>query len=192
MMQIISSRFSGSAPTVGSTNAGLTDWSLNYYMLPSGSQASTSYPSLDPIHSWNYYTTYASSSGTGVSTSQTTWGQQELILQNKWYHIALVWNQNNAPTFFINGRKYQGTNVAADYYLGDKPYLINFPQYLKGYITQLRVSTDVIYTNDFTPPQGENPYGFISGSTLFYVPLSASGDTSYIASGSKTIDVSYI
>jgi hypothetical protein len=54
------------------------------------------------------------------------------------------------------------------------------------------VSTDVIYNNSFTPPQGENPYGFESGSTLFYVPLSASGDTSYIASGSKTINVSYV
>jgi hypothetical protein len=193
VMQLVTARFPSSStnpPATGSTNI-ITPWGLSYWMLPSGSQGSTAYPSIDPIHAWYYYATYASSSGTGVSSAQSVWGQQELILQNKWYHIALTWDKNFAPTYFINGRKYQGTDLAGSYYVGDKPHFINFPYFLKGYITNLRVSKDVMYTRDFTPPQGEDPYGFISGSTLFYVPLSSSGDFSYIASGSKTINVGF-
>jgi hypothetical protein len=194
MMQIITSRFPSSSinpPTTGSTNIN-TPWNLSYWMIPSGSQGSTVYPSFNPIHAWNYYSSYASGSGSGIDDTQTVWGQQELILQDKWYHIALTWNKNNAPTYFINGRKYQGIDLPETYYVGEKPQYINFPYFLKGYITNLRVSEDVIYTGEFTPPQGENPYGFESGSTLFYAPLSASGDFSYIASGSKTIDISFV
>ena len=162
-------------------------------MLPSGSQASTFYPSLDPIHAFYSTFSYYNETGSGATgVANNIWAQQELILQDKWFHMVLTWDENNAPAFYINGRKTSGVDVTSNYYNPKNPWYINFPQYLKGYITQLRVSTDVIYTSNFTPPQGENPYGFVSGSTLFYVPLSTSGDISYTASGSKTINVSYI
>jgi hypothetical protein len=193
MMQIVTARVSGSAPLTGSSTVGNRSWAIDYWMLPSGSQASTFYPSLDPIHSFYSTFSYYNETGSGATgAANNIWAQQELILQDKWFHMALTWDENNAPSFFVNGKKTSGIDVTSNYYNPKNPWYINFPQYLKGYITQLRVSTDVIYTSNFTPPQGENPYEFVSGSTLFYVPLSASGDTSYISSGSKTINVSYI
>jgi len=193
MMQIITARVSGSAPLTGSSTTGNRSWAIDYWLLPQGSRGSTAYPSIEPTHAFYSVFSYYNETGSGATgVANNIWAQQEIILQDKWHHMAITWNENTAPAFYINGRKTSGNDVSAGYYNPEKPWYINFPEYLKGYITQLRVSTDVIYTSNFTPPQGENPYGFVSGSTLFYVPLSASGDTSYITSGSKTINVSYI
>jgi hypothetical protein len=193
MMQIITAKTPSDPPATGSSTTGNLSWSIYRWQFPNGSRGNVAYPSLEPTHAWYYRVDHYNETGSGA-TGQTRalFAQQEIILQDKWYHIALTWDQNTAPTFYVNGRKYESTDASANYYPPINPWYINFPQYLKGYITQLRVSTDVIYNNSFTPPQGENPYGFESGSTLFYVPLSASGDTSYIASGSKTINVSYV
>ena len=106
----------------------------------------------------------------------------------------MLWHgkKNKEPSVFFNGAKHSVTDAPAGEHLRINPSFINFPELLKAYIRHLRVSTKVIYTTSFTPPQGETPYGFTSGSTLFYMPLSSSGDTSYISSGSKTINITYV
>jgi hypothetical protein len=191
MMQIVTAKTPTSPPTQGNVT-GNTTWSINYYLIPSGSKGNSNYPSLEPTHAFKSIVTYYNNTGSGsTSVTKNLWSEQELIKQNKWHHLALTWDQNNTPSFFINGRKTSDTDLSTNYYPPEKPWYINFPFYLKGRITHLRVSSDVVYTNEFTPPEGENPYGFVSGSTVFYMPLSASGDNSYIASGSKTIDIGY-
>jgi len=193
MMQVITARRPEDPPLTGSSTTGNRSWAIDYWLLPQGSRGSTAYPSLEPTHTFYSIFSYYNETGSGATgVANNIWAQQEIILQDKWHHMAITWNENNAPAFYINGRKTSGNNVSAGYYNPQNPWYINFPEYLKGYITQLRVSSDVVYTSDFTPSQGDTPYGFVSGSTVFYLPLSASGDTSYIASGSKTIDVSYI
>ena len=104
----------------------------------------------------------------------------------------MTWEKNSAPSVFFNGAKHSATAASSEQYLRINPSFINFPELLKAYIRHLRVSTEVIYTTSFTPPEGETPYGFTSGSTLFYMPLSGSGDNSYISSGSKVINVTYV
>jgi hypothetical protein len=191
MMQIVTAK-TPSLPPIQGNVTGNNSWAINYYLLPSGSKGNTNYPSWDPTHAFQHVTTYYNQTGSGTTgTTNAVWAQQELIFQNEWLHMAITWDENNAPVFFVNGRKTSGVDVASNYYAPKNPWYINFPFYLKGRITNLRVSSDVVYTNEFTPPEGENPYGFVSGSTVFYMPLSSSGDFSYIASGSKIINIGY-
>ena len=103
----------------------------------------------------------------------------------------MTWDNQKSPILYIDGKKSTTTSIASEYLPGDEPESINFPCDLKAYITHLRVSEDVIYDDNFNPPQGATPYGFTSGSTLFYLPLSQSNDLSYQASGSKVINVFY-
>ena len=179
----------GEAPT--SSFSGNRNWSINYYLDPQGTTINLG-PD-DPSHSLYGIMWYYNTTGSGdAAVQKRIWGTQSLIKQNEWFHIAMTWDKNSAPSVFFNGQKHDATAASTDQYPGINPWYINFPEYLKAYITHLRISSDVKYTNSFTPPEGENPYGFVSGSTTFYMPLSASGDTSYIASGSKTINVSYL
>lgn len=179
----------GEAPT--SSFSGNINWSINYYLDPQGTTINLG-PD-DPSHSLYGIVWYYNATGSGdAAVQKRIWGTQSLIKQNEWFHIAMTWDKNNAPSIFFNGQKHEATAAGTDQYPGINPWYINFPEYLKAYVTHLRVSSDVKYTNSFVPPEGENPYGFVSGSTVFYMPLSASGDTSYIASGSKTINVTYI
>lgn len=179
----------GEAPT--DSFSGNRNWSINYYLDPQGTTINLG-PD-DPSHSLYGIMWYYNATGSGAAAVQKRiWGTQSLIKQNEWFHIAMTWDKNNAPSIFFNGQKHDATAASTDQYPGINPWYINFPEYLKAYITHLRVSSDVKYTTSFTPPEGENPYGFVSGSTTFYMPLSSSGDNSYIASGSKTINVTYI
>jgi hypothetical protein len=189
LMQV-ATRTDGTPPPTNDFT-GNRNWSLNYYLDPHGTTINLG--PTDPSHSLYGIAQYWNDTGSGASAVQKRiWGTNSLIKQDKWHHIAMTWEKNNAPSVFFNGAKHSATAASSGQYLRINPSFINFPELLKAYIRHLRVSTKVIYTTSFTPPQGETPYGFTSGSTLFYMPLSGSGDTSYIASGSKTINVTYV
>ena len=189
LMQI-ATRTDGTPPPTDSFS-GNRNWSLNYYLDPQGTTINLG--PTDPSHSLFGLAQYWNDTGSGDAGRQKRiWGTNSLIKQDKWHHIAMTWEKNNPPSVFFNGAKHSVTAAPEGEYLRINPSFINFPELLKAYIKHLRVSTEVIYTTSFTPPQGETPYGFTSGSTLFYMPLSGSGDNSYISSGSKVINVTYV
>lgn len=168
------------------------NWRIDYHMYPQGT---TLDDGIDgPAHLFYSKTKYYNDFGSGSSaTDREIYNKFNIIEANEWKHIALTWNEQSAPALYINGRKATDTtSISSGYLPGHEPESINFPCDLKGYITHLRVSKDVIYNSDFSPPQGAIPYGFTSGSTLFYIPLSQSSDLSYQASGSKTINVLFV
>lgn len=168
------------------------NWRIQYQMYPQGT---TLDDGIDgPDHSFYAQNKYYDGFGSGSNTTDRgNRGKFNIIEANQWTHIAYTWDNQVLPALYINGKKYKSsTTIPSEYLPGDEPESINFPCDLKGYITHLRVSKDVIYNDNFTPPSGATPYGFTSGSTLFYLPLSSSQDLSYQSSGSKTINVLYV
>jgi len=188
LMQV-ATRTDGTPPPTNDFT-GNRNWSLNYNLDPEGTTINLG--PREPSHSLFGIAQYFNTASNEPGTQKRIWGTNSLIKQDKWHHIAMTWEKNKAPSVFFNGAKHSATAASADQYLRINPSFINFPELLKAYIRHLRVSTKVIYTTSFTPLQGETPYGFTSGSTLFYMPLSGSGDNSFIASGSKTINVTYV
>ena len=166
------------------------NWRIQYQMYPQGTTVDDG---LDgPSHLFYSNIAYYDG-GTGSSaTTRDVLNKFNIVESNEWKHIALTWDNQNSPRLYINGKPSNSSTISANTLPGKGPESINFPCDLKGYITHLRVSKDVIYSDNFTPPTGTTPYGFTSGSTLFYLPLSNSVDFSYQASGSKTIDVLYV
>ena len=164
------------------------NWRFQYQMYPQGDDGGGT-----PQHAFYAQSKYFDGFGSGSNaTNRGNLGKFNIIEANQWTHIAYTWNNQNSPALYINGNQYLNTTaIPAEYLPGDEPESINFLCDLKGYITHLRVSKNVIYTDNFNPPQGATPYGFTSGSTLFYLPLSQSNDLSYQASGSKVINVFY-
>ena len=167
------------------------NWRIQYQIYPQGTTAADGLNG--PSHLFYSNIAYFEGFGSGSNgVGEEIRNKYKIIESGSWKHIAMTWDNQKSPVLYIDGKKSTTTSILSEYLPGDEPESINFPCDLKAYITHLRVSEDVIYDGTFIPPSGATPYGFTSGSTLFYLPLTSSGDLSYQASGSKVIDVLYV
>jgi hypothetical protein len=167
------------------------NWRIQYQIYPQGTTIDDGLNG--PSHLFYSNIAYYEGFGSGsTGTGEEIRNKYQIIESGSWKHIAMTWDNQNSPILYIDGKKSTTATISSNYLPGHEPESINFDCDLKAHITHLRVSKDVIYNDTFIPPSGANPYGFTSGSTLFYLPLSNSGDFSYQASGSKTIDILYV
>ena len=102
------------------------------------------------------------------------------IYPNTWVHIALTKDSNGALHFYRDGTESSTTNPGVSFangisnttdsimFGGGKVSSINA---FDGFIDDIRVTTDVRYTSNFTPPATAHP---ISGATTTYTPPATS------------------
>jgi hypothetical protein len=115
------------------------------------------------------------------------------ILQNTWYHIAVV-SLSSSLNIYVNGVSY-ATGTLSSYGDNGKPVFIgsryNSDQYFPGYVSNLRiVKGTAVYTTNFTPPT--SPLTATSGTSLLTCQSSSFIDNSsynYTLTPSGTVKV---
>ena len=102
-------------------------------------------------------------SGTSVIAASSA----GVISTNTWYHIALTRTTGNLYTIYVNGNSVaSGTNATsmiASTTIGYTSYTSAVSYYI-GYISNLRTTTNLVYTASFTAPT--SPLTAISGTSL--------------------------
>jgi hypothetical protein len=102
--------------------------------------------------------------GNGTAVTQF---DASITSENTWYHIAIASDATENKTyFFLNGSLTKTNNTSTT--LTDNSSVLRIgaltvsgggnPEYLNGYIDELRITKDVCrYTSNFTPPESEFP-----------------------------------
>jgi hypothetical protein len=79
-----------------------------------------------------------------------------LVLTNTWQHIALVWTNNNVKIYINGTQRASGTRYAVgltnQYFSIGRGSIGSATGYWNGYISNMRVVNEAIYTANFTPP----------------------------------------
>ena len=114
------------------------------------------------LHGGNGF--YLSSTGGTWNISTYT---SSTIKVGQWHHCAVTWDGSSYRIFVDGVLENTATSSAK---LGPGPYTIavgaayNGGQPTNGYLSDIRMTTSVVYTSDFTPPTA--PLSTISGTTL--------------------------
>ena len=129
--------------------------------------------------SFRYYDTSIASNVTVLleNIAGVSWSS---IYPNTWVHIALTKDSNGALHFYRDGTESNTTNPGVSFANGISNTTDDImfgggkvsPQNaFDGFIDDIRVTTDVRYTSNFTPPATAHP---ISGATTTYTPPATS------------------
>ena len=123
-----------------------------------GSNASGSIFNMWTSSQGRMWALYVSSTGVGLNGNSVTLISHTVNNLNKWVHVAFTRDNSNALcTLYVNGKSV-GTSTTT-FSGSSAPLAIGFnldnapaSYYYNGSITDLRISDNVRYTSDFTPP----------------------------------------
>jgi len=123
-------------------------------------------------------------SGTNPSTAQLDYQSNVVFTQDKWYHIALVRN-SNVLTIYVNGVANPTTsNFSEIFGKSTEIYTVGAGLYsgsdrFQGYISNIRILNNAIYTSNFTP--STSPLTAAAGTVLL---LNTTNDGNYLKDNS--------